>query len=237
MVATQRKNQRDLTADEWARFIGAVDALHGTRAAAPAYRAFVGVHVAAMSMTGMTWGVHTMGSMGMVGRNFLAWHRRFLWQFEQRLQREDPTVTIPYWDWITDPAIPTALADPATLKRWSVVRHWTPADMPTKAELDLVTAQTRFSRFQRRLELGPHAEVHVAVGGEDGSGTMNSPSSPADPIFWLHHANIDRLWADWQIHHDTATLANTTEVLQPAPLFAVTVATQLSIARLGYSYA
>lgn len=30
-------------------------------------------------------------------------------------------------------------------------------------------------------------------------GTMDSiPSSPYDPIFWLHHANVDRLWAEWQ---------------------------------------
>ncbi|MBN3923022.1 tyrosinase family protein [Nostoc sp. NMS4] len=30
-------------------------------------------------------------------------------------------------------------------------------------------------------------------------GTMSSvPSSPLDPVFWLHHANVDRLWAEWQ---------------------------------------
>ena len=26
----------------------------------------------------------------------------------------------------------------------------------------------------------------------------NIPSSPYDPVFWLHHANADRLWAEWQ---------------------------------------
>ncbi|MBH8552291.1 tyrosinase family protein [Nostocaceae cyanobacterium CENA357] len=30
-------------------------------------------------------------------------------------------------------------------------------------------------------------------------GTMsNVPGSPNDPVFWLHHANVDRLWAQWQ---------------------------------------
>jgi tyrosinase len=30
-------------------------------------------------------------------------------------------------------------------------------------------------------------------------GTMNSIlSSPYDPVFWLNHANVDRLWAEWQ---------------------------------------
>ncbi|MGK7958336.1 MAG: tyrosinase family protein [Crocosphaera sp.] len=36
-------------------------------------------------------------------------------------------------------------------------------------------------------------------------GTMNSIlSSPYDPIFWLHHANVDRLWASWQVEHPGA---------------------------------
>ncbi|MFN6560903.1 MAG: tyrosinase family protein [Nostoc sp. ChiSLP01] len=33
-------------------------------------------------------------------------------------------------------------------------------------------------------------------------GTMsNVPGSPNDPIFWLHHANVDRLWAEWEEKH------------------------------------
>jgi len=28
---------------------------------------------------------------------------------------------------------------------------------------------------------------------------MGDPfTSPADPIFWLHHANLDRVWWSWQ---------------------------------------
>jgi tyrosinase len=49
--------------------------------------------------------------------------------------------------------------------------------------------------------LGMHNLVHVYVGGE-----MNSGSSPNDPAFFLHHANIDRLWARWQARHPDATL-------------------------------
>ena len=30
-------------------------------------------------------------------------------------------------------------------------------------------------------------------------GTMNNvPGSPNDPVFWLHHSNVERLWAEWQ---------------------------------------
>jgi hypothetical protein len=51
--------------------------------------------------------------------------------------------------------------------------------------------------------------VHMWVGGLDpiiGNinnretwGTMSRIEiSPMDPMFWLHHANIDRIWDEWQ---------------------------------------
>jgi len=59
------------------------------------------------------------------------------------------------------------------------------------------------------LESQPHNGVHVVVGGgfaPNGQvstnplqwGLMTNPDTAAlDPIFWLHHANIDRLWSVW----------------------------------------
>lgn len=41
-----------------------------------------------------------------------------------------------------------------------------------------------------------HNRVHIWVGGDMGPGT-----SPNDPVFFLHHCNIDRLWALWQYEH------------------------------------
>lgn len=46
------------------------------------------------------------------------------------------------------------------------------------------------------LELTPHGSMHVQVGGN--GGFMSSFHTAAlDPVFWLHHANIDRLWSVW----------------------------------------
>jgi tyrosinase len=46
-----------------------------------------------------------------------------------------------------------------------------------------------------RLEQTPHNDIHNKVGGQ---GWMGNPDTAAqDPIFWLHHSNIDRLWAVW----------------------------------------
>jgi tyrosinase len=41
-----------------------------------------------------------------------------------------------------------------------------------------------------------HTAVHVWVGAQ-----MQTASSPNDPVFFLHHANIDRLWSLWQARY------------------------------------
>jgi tyrosinase len=43
------------------------------------------------------------------------------------------------------------------------------------------------------LEGAPHGAVHVGVGGWMGS----VPTAAQDPIFYLHHCNMDRLWNLW----------------------------------------
>lgn len=54
------------------------------------------------------------------------------------------------------------------------------------------------------IETQPHDYVHGLVGGGDPKnpnmpGLMSDPDTAAlDPIFWLHHANIDRLWETWR---------------------------------------
>lgn len=48
---------------------------------------------------------------------------------------------------------------------------------------------------QDTLESGPHNNIHNALGG--GPGLMSELLAPVDPIFWLHHANVDRLWDLW----------------------------------------
>lgn len=48
-------------------------------------------------------------------------------------------------------------------------------------------------RTPGQIESTPHNNVHDALGG-----WMGHPETAAlDPIFWLHHANIDRIWNRW----------------------------------------
>jgi tyrosinase len=70
--------------------------------------------------------------------------------------------------------------------------------------------------FMAVLPLNPptmHNVVHGWVGGilgfGDGGrplyGTMVLSTSPNDPVFFLHHANVDRIWAQWQERHGVHT--------------------------------
>jgi hypothetical protein len=63
----------------------------------------------------------------------------------------------------------------------------------------------RPSDFYGILEQGNrmHGNGHVWVGG-----SMLPMSSPNDPVFWMHHANVDRLWAIWQMKNSRAASAS-----------------------------
>jgi Common central domain of tyrosinase/Polyphenol oxidase middle domain len=64
------------------------------------------------------------------------------------------------------------------------------------------SAPVQFGSTPGQLEITPHGIVHGLVGGNLGpncsSGWMAGVRCAAmDPIFWLHHSNVDRLWNDW----------------------------------------
>ncbi len=70
-------------------------------------------------------------------------------------------------------------------------------------------------RHHGAIETQPHDWVHGLVGGQSPDGTfpglMSNPIiAGLDPIFWLHHANIDRLWESWlhssQVHSNPDAL-------------------------------
>lgn len=65
----------------------------------------------------------------------------------------------------------------------------------------------------------------------------NIQISPADPVFWMHHAEIDRIWSAWQANPanaaKTPTLTGADRVMDPWP---ETAAQLSSISTLGYSY-
>jgi tyrosinase len=59
-----------------------------------------------------------------------------------------------------------------------------------------------FTSFSEDLDGGAHGAVHVQVGGDMGQ----IISASYDPIFWLHHAMVDKIWYDWQVKNPNANV-------------------------------
>ncbi|MEN3297001.1 MAG: tyrosinase [Burkholderiales bacterium] len=127
---------------------------------------------------------------------FLAWHRGFIFYFEQQLRiiSGNSTLMLPYWDYYRFPRIPTEFTTPSTNNPLFVNR----VNTNVFSALSLAPfSLTNFQRgtpnaFETSLEPRPHGQVHNIIGG-----SMASLNSPADPIFWLHHGQIDRLLHAW----------------------------------------
>ncbi|OOF92588.1 hypothetical protein ASPCADRAFT_153285, partial [Aspergillus carbonarius ITEM 5010] len=100
----------------------------------------------------------------------------------------------------------------------TLITGWFPHERPQNSTLSPdyvrnVTEQTTgdFFRFQYAMSL-LHNHIHNFVGGDlAGDCPKELPEedcqgiainfTPNDPLFWLHHAQIDRLWSEWQRHH------------------------------------
>jgi tyrosinase len=93
---------------------------------------------------------------------------------------------------------------------------------------------------------GLHNGIHGWIGGLPQQGTMILPISPSDPTFFLHHSQIDRLWALWQEQHGVDTYQpvsglphnNVDDVMTPfdADGIEVTPGDLADIRELGYEY-
>lgn len=138
---------------------------------------------------------------------FLPWHRQQLAHLERIVARLSghESFAMPYWDWQEHRFLPSWIADPASpLYERDRARgvetldfaaaRW--AESPYKATL----ASDGFETFCGRLPEGAgmvegygHNHIHQLIGG-----AMKHPRTSAqDPMFWLHHSNVDRVWATW----------------------------------------
>lgn len=97
--------------------------------------------------------------------------------------------------------------DPAFLRR-AFAADPTATALPTASQINGVLTVTPYDNapwvgdtgsFRSQLESSLHNLVHRWVGGN-----MKDMTSPNDPVFFLHHCNIDRLWMLWQQKHSAS---------------------------------
>lgn len=159
---------------------------------------------------------------------FLPWHRVYVYCFERILQKavNDDTLGVPYWDWTKDLTLPAAFREPVSGSQQKNPLFYSPrnpgvsgnskGEMPlrlTEVEVsvrDMLSSRTLDARlkpdgtgnsgFGPQVETGPHGNVHVFVGDDRGMGFFEFAAR--DPVFWAHHANIDRLWESWAMANE-----------------------------------
>ena len=142
---------------------------------------------------------------------FLPWHRLMLKQFEGVIREvlHDEDFSLPYWNPITgnpdDFIIPAAFRVPGTTlyngTRWPWANGGTRIDDLYRDWISLNALNEKFYidkpqgslGFATSLDANPHFFTHFAIGGDMGEFSTVG----ADPIFYIHHANIDRLWESW----------------------------------------
>ena len=179
-------------------------------------------------------------------RHFFDWHRVYLLEFENILRDAsgDASFTLPYWDWSTAPSLPSAFRNSSS-PLFESTRSINGGELlPPEVVIDDFfnsLNQTSFNSFSNQFEGSPHGTVHVLIGGKMGS----VPTAANDPIFWLHHCNIDRVWDSWialggpRQNPTDAGFLNREYTLVGATGDAVThrVADLLESSALGYRYA
>lgn len=179
---------------------------------------------------------------------FLAWHREYIFRLEtalRQLRPDLPDLSLPFWDWTDDltlqQGIPEAFRDRQYLRNTpqadgSVLSQLTdnplhhallPNSQPTRrsgrspvslralrtqVEAALRPEVASFEEFTK-LILMPHNTVHAWTGG-----AMQGLQAAYDPLFWAHHASVDRYWAHWQRQHPGTTLT-AEQLAMPLPGF------------------
>lgn len=223
----QRKNAFKLTKKEQDAYKNGISAMISDGS----YGTIVAIH------SRMKHRMHFMNLPGYVGRlRFLPWHRAYLWHFEKELRKRQSDAFIPYWnsteggvpDWIKTfkPDVDVPGVGKVKNNRVELTGPITPASrLKDLHDID------NYVDFTRELENNPHNIGHVRLGTP-----MNRvPTAPADPMFFMHHGEIDRIWARWQNKNPSlkVPLTGTDAVMDPWTEKATDLS---SITALDYEY-
>jgi N-acetylneuraminic acid mutarotase len=142
---------------------------------------------------------------------FLPWHRLMLKEFEGVIREvlHDESFSLPYWNPVTgnpdDLVVPAVFRDPGSPlyngTRWfwvnageridKLYRDW--INLNVLNEKIYIDSPNGNQGFNPRLDVNPHFLTHLALGGD----MADFATVGGDPLFYLHHANLDRIWESW----------------------------------------
>lgn len=154
---------------------------------------------------------------GGIETSFLPWHRMYVLLLEKIIATltSKADFALPYWDYtapqssslpfrfqtgsMNDPVYGTLYQANRNVAGGSFVDVNAGAPIaqaipPGSLNLDAMK-ETNYANFNQTLDTGLHGLVHGLVGNLTNMGVV--PTAANDPIFWMHHCNIDRIWAGW----------------------------------------
>jgi Common central domain of tyrosinase/Polyphenol oxidase middle domain len=153
------------------------------------------IHYTTSLMSNVAWDTCQHGT-----NLFWAWHRMYLYWWERIVRKYsgNSNWALPYWNWTANPKLPavfqiTAGTDLYTVNRNAHINNGTGALPATDVDYSTAFTELHYYDAQTSIEIVPHNQVHVDIGGW----MSNVPTAAQDPIFYLHHANMDRLWDLW----------------------------------------
>jgi len=197
-----RKAARSVWQDPEARaqFLHAMDIFKGSNPAAlsAAWKEQAYEHYL-MCNVSLSWHGKELHTIHHDGR-FLPWHRALLYFLEKMLQDGigDKDLRLNYWNWESahDRGIPQLFRS-GTL---DYADRYFGGLTKTDVDIDGLLAQTQLTPFLMSANSGPHGNVHLAFKKGGCVGSMAQIENAAlDPVFFAHHANLDRLWCSWMV--------------------------------------
>ena len=169
-------------------------------------------------ITAKIWGTCQHGNL-----QFLPWHRIYLKYYERTLRKFSgvSSFALPYWDYYgtlgpsNGIALPTMMRGTAssntlvdTFRTRGLNNNSTSID-PSTGDASQAFDFNTFSPFSNVLEQQPHGVMHCGTGTGCQAPDMGIvPVAGLDPVFYMHHANIDRLWQCWMVRKANGATIN-----------------------------
>ena len=178
--------------------------------------------------TSSIWNDDFMGGNGDPTYNHIVMTGPFR-QGQWTLTTDGPSLRRDFGDWVS--SLPTAQDEQTAL---TIPNYDVP---PYDSGSDITQSFRNFMAGWNSPTNEPerHNRVHNWVGG-----SMLTEASPNDPVFWLVHANLDRIWANWETQHGYLYpengAADGENLYDQMPYFGVTPASVLNHYDLGYRY-
>lgn len=159
--------------------------------------------------------------------HFAIWHRIYIYYLESIIRKYSGKAdfALPYWNYATYNGVPFDTVMPGAFwqdsssslfeaGRWKNLNQGKGNQQNFTMKMNLLSRMNTYKAFNASFDASPHGAMHNCIGGAIPQNTepiynrisqttnqlglmADVPTAAFDPIFWVHHAEIDFIWAQW----------------------------------------